>query len=38
MHMTHKKLLAAALVMGGLALSLLWPRFAAKRSTANSGQ
>ena len=32
------KLLAAALVMGGLALSLLWPRFAAKRSTAHSGQ
>jgi O-acetylserine/cysteine efflux transporter len=30
------KLLAAALVMGGLALSLLWPRFAVKKMATNS--
>ncbi|WP_295497234.1 EamA family transporter [Sphingorhabdus sp. EL138] len=30
------KLLAAALVMGGLALSLLWPRYAVKRKATNS--
>jgi O-acetylserine/cysteine efflux transporter len=30
------KLLAAALVMGGLALSLLWPRFAVKGKATNS--